>query len=266
MQAGQEQAVRKLAEVKTLNALGVKVVPVDWLSEALTVIKADTTHYLVFDRVIQSLLGLIILLVVSTGSWLMWRDAELPMAFSSVDTGNIEAEPFELCIRGQKQYALPIRKMSLVPNVPVTGIIGWRVIIGEPDSVDFRLAELFGFKGYFIAVMIVSEFSPATFDYASEGNTTKLLRVIPGQPYEGWIKLNDRAEINALVLLAQRHARFDSDRLREQFQKRFPTSRLSSIKNMPLDVDAATDFLKTLASGSLIFPFVSVMKNSRCVH
>lgn len=265
-QAGKEQEVKKLAEVKSLNSLGVKVVPVDWLSEALTIMKADTTHYLVLDRVIQIMLGLIILLAVTVGSWMIWRDAEIPMAFTLVNPGNIEAEPFELCTSGQKHYALPIRKMSLVPTMPVTGIIGWRVIIGEQNSFDSSLATHFGFQGYFIAVMIVSEFSPTTFDYARVGNTTRPLRIIPGQSYEGWVKLNDRAEINALVILAQRHPQFDTNLLREQFQKRFHSANLSSVNNRRLDVDAATDFFETLAPGSLIFPFVSVMENSRCVH
>ena len=261
-----EQEVRTLAEVKALNALGVKVVPVEWLSEALTVINADTTHYLAFDRVIQSLIGLLVLLIVTIGSWLMWRDAEIPMAFISVNPGSLETEPFELCARGHKHYALPIRKTLWVPTVPVSGVIGWRTIIGEPSSVDYRFAEFFGFQGYFIAVIVVSEFSRTTFDYARVDNTTKPLRVTPGKPYEGWVKLNDRAEVNSLVLLAQRHAGFDNNRLREQFQKRFPQSTASSAGNKQLDVDAATDFIKTLAPGSLIFPFVSVKENSKCVQ
>ena len=196
----------------------------------------------------------------------MWRDAEIPMTFISVNPGNIEAEPFQLCARNQKNYALPIGKTMLAPTVPVTGIIGWRTIIGEPGSVDSQLAELFRFEGYYIAMIVVSEFSPTTFDYARIGNTTKPLRVTPGQTYDGWVKLNDRAETNALILLAQRHAQFDANRLREQYQKRFPQYLASSVNNTSLDVDAATDFIKTLAPGSLIFPFVSVKEDSKCVQ
>ncbi|MEE9354288.1 MAG: hypothetical protein V3U75_01725 [Methylococcaceae bacterium] len=257
-----QQEVRMLPEVKTLNSLGVKVVPVDWLSEALSAIKADITQYLVIDRVIQLMVGLIIFLVITIGSWLTWRDAEIPMAFISVDSGNLEAEPFEICIRNQKHFALPIKKTMFVPSVPMTGVIGWKTVIGDSSSLDSRFAKLSGFEGYYIAVVVVSEFSPTTFDYARIGNTTKPLRIAPGQSYEGWIKLNDRAETNALILLAQRHTQFDANWLREQFQKHFP---LSSAGSKRQDVDAATDFIKTLAPGSLIFPFVSVQEDSKCI-
>lgn len=266
MHAGHEQQVRMLPEVKTLNTLGVKVVPVDWLSEALSAIKADTAHYLVIDRIIQIMIGLIVLLVITIGSWLVWRETEIPMAFISVDSGNTEAQPFELCIRNRKHYALPIKKTMFVPSVPTTGVIGWRTQIGESNTVDSRLAGFFGFQGYYIAIVVISEFSPPTFDYARIGNTTKPLRIAPGQSYEGWVKLNDRAETNVLILLAQRHTRFDANWLREQFQKRFPASMLSSVNSMRQDVDAATDFIKTLAPGSLIFPFVSVKENSKCMY
>ena len=264
--AGHEQEVRTLPEVKKLHALGVKVVPVDWLSEALSAIKADTTQYLAFDRVIQIMLGLVIFLVVTMGSWLIWRDTEIPMAFISVSPDNLHAEPFELCAKDHQQYALPISKTLLVPTVPVNSVIGWRTHIGESDSVDSRLAELSGFQGYYIAVIVVSEFSPTTFDYARVGNTTEPLRVVPGQSYEGWVKLNNRAETNALILLAQRHTQFDSNWLREQLQKRFPRSTESPAGSWRQDVDAATDFIKTLAPGSLIFPFVSVQEDSKCIY
>ena len=188
------------------------------------------------------------------------RDSGLP------DCRFHPAEPFELCARDHQQYALPISKTLLVPTVPVNSVIGWRTHIGESDSVDSRLAELSGFQGYYIAVIVVSEFSPTTFDYARVGNTTEPLRVVPGQSYEGWVKLNNRAETNALILLAQRHTQFDSNWLREQLQKRFPRSTESPAGSWRQDVDAATDFIKTLAPGSLIFPFVSVQEDSKCIY
>lgn len=266
MHAGHQQEVRMLAEVKTLNSLGVKVVSVDWLSEALSAIKADTPHYLLIDRVIQIMIGLIIFLVITIGSWLIWRNAEIPMAFISLNPENIEAEPFELCIMDQRQYALPITKTLMVPNMPVSGVIAWKTLIGSSSSVDSRFVKLFGFAGYYIAIVVVSEFSPTTFDYARIGNTTKPLRIMPGQPYEGWVKLNDGAETNALILLTQRHAQFDANGLREQFQKHFPLSMVSSTGNKRQDVDAIIDFIKTLAPGSLIFPFVSVQEDSKCIY
>ena len=264
--AGHQQEVRTLPEVKTLNSLGVKVVPVDWLSEALSAIKADTTHYLVIDRVIQIMGGLIILLVITIGSWLIWRNAEISMAFISHNSENIVTEPFQLCAKDQRNYALPITKPMLVPSMPVSGVIGWKTLIGNSSSVDSRFAKIFGFEGYYIAVVVVSEFSHTTFDYARIGNTTKPLRVMPGRPYEGWVKLNDRAETNALILLAQRHAQFDANWLREQFQKHFLLSTVSSTGSKRQDIDAATDFIKTLAPGSLIFPFVSVQEDSKCIY
>ncbi len=266
IEAGREQEVRQLPEVKALNQLGVKVVPVDWLSEALSTIKANTTHYLLIDRVIQVLLGLIIILAITIGSWLIWRNAEIPMTFISENPESIEAEPFELCVRDQKHYALAISKMMMSPTMPVTGIIAWRTVIGEDNSVDSKLTEFAGFEGYYIAIVIVSEFSPTTFDYAKLGNTAKPLRVAPGQSFEGWVKLNEKAETNALILLAQRTSPFDANQLREQFLKRFPSDSQSSAKNWRQNVDAAIDFIKTLAPGSLVYPFVTVKEKTKCIY
>jgi len=266
-QSGENQEVKSLPETKALSALGVRVAPVDWLSEALTAMQADTTHYLALDRVIQSAVGLITLLVVVLGGFSVWRNAEIPMAFVSVNPGNLAAEPFELCAREQQQFALPINKISLTPTLPVTAVIGWRTLVGKTNSVDSSIARLLGFQGYFIAVIVLAESSSATFDYARIGNTTQPLRIAPGQPYEGWIKLNDKAELNALVLLAQRQAPFDANSLRERFEKRFRTSAVfSDGSESHTDVDAAVDFIETLAPGSLVYPFVSVAGESPCVY
>ena len=265
--SGEAQDVKSLPETKTLNALGARVTPVDWLSEALTVMRADTTHYLALDRIIQGATGLITLLVVALGGFSAWRNAEIPMAFVSVNPRNFAAEPFQLCAQADRQFALPIHKISLTPTLPVTSVIGWRTLVGTTDSVDALLASLVGFEGYFIAVIVLSESSPATFDYARIDHTTQALRIAPGRSYEGWIKLNDKAELNALVLLAQRHAPFDTHALRERFQERFrPPAVVSAGRIDHLNVDAAVDFIRTLAPGSLVYPFVSAAGESPCVY
>ncbi len=260
-QAEQVREASAMKQVRALLGFGVKVVPVDWLSEALNVLNAHKTHYLALDRLLQVLVCTLIVIIVSYGSWVYWRNAEIPMAFISATSRVNQSEPFELCAMGSEQYALPIRKTLMAPTLPVEATMAWRTIVGDPNSLDSRLVKIWEFGGYYIAIVVLSEFSPSTFDYVRIDNTSRPLRVSPGQTYEGWMKLNDRAEVNALVLLAQRHAPFDANQVREQFYEYFPRSAAP-----PLNIDAAMNFVKTLAPGSLIYPFSSLEEPSKCIY
>ncbi len=254
---GDYQPVNTLSEFKILQSLGVKILTVDWLSEALQVLKADRSHYLMRDRLLQGLVTVLLMVGVWVSISEFWRNTPIAMVFLPVNDKAL-AQPFILCTQGQRQYAQAINQKSSVPLVPVETSIAWRASIGKSTSIDSYLSDQLGFKGYYLAVIIVSEQSPASFDTARLDNSSESLRVLPGQTYEGWIKLNAQVETNALLILAQRHAPFDSHTLRKQFQQQFWAS------SKPLDIDAASDFVSTLAPGALIYPFVSVQEASPC--
>lgn len=256
------QPVEALAEVSALRALGVAVYPVDWLSEALSRLQADTAEYLFFDRLALWGMALILGAVMVFGAINAWREADIPMAFIPVDSESA-AEPVQLCSYQQRHYALPLAKTQWVPTVQVSGVIAWRVAIGQQDGFDAALAKWLGFRGYYVALIVVSEHSPATFDYAKADGTTRPLIIPPGHSYEGWIKLNETAETNALLLLARRYAPFDPHTLRERFKQ---WSQASAQADASFDVTAAVAMLKTLAPGSLVFPFVSVNEPSICTR
>lgn len=258
--------IDKFEQVAKLRALGVRVIPVNWLSEATHVLRAYRTQYLFQDRLFQFLVGALVTVCVAFVSWTTWRNTEIPMRFTPASLHALQPEPFELCTLGKKQYVLPFRTKSLIPSVPVTATIGWKTIIGDPTSVDAILAKVFGFKGYYIAVIVVSEFSPISLDNVRMEQTTVPMQVRPGDSYQGWIKLNDQTEINALIILAQRHAPFEADRLREQFYQRFPQPHATQSSEIRLNIDAATDFISKWAPGALIYPFSTVMEKSKCFY
>lgn len=262
--ADRDMEVSKIAEVSTLRELGVKVVTINWLSDATHVLKAYQLQYLAQDRVSQILIGVLFIMSLGFFVWTGWRNAEIPMQFIPATRHALRAEPFEVCTMGNKQFALPIRTISLVPSLPVTAIIGWKTVIGKPSSLNAIVTKALAFEGYYVAIIVVSEYSPITIDYARIENTTVPIRVRPGDTYQGWIQLNERAETNALILMAQRHAPFDADWLRKLFHEQFPSQGATHPSDNRLNIDAATDFIAKLVPGALIYPFLTVMEKSKC--
>lgn len=261
---GQEHEVMQLPQTRSLMNLGVKVYVVDWLSEALSALNANKTQYMASDRLLQAVLALTLLTMMVIASLLFWLNAHIPVEFVSVNPKSLAAEPFEVCPHGNQHYPLPIAKNLLVPGVPVSSVIGWKTVIGDTDSIDAQLNAQSWFQGYYLALVMISEYSDATFTSVKTGTSSESLRVVPGQFYEGWIKLNDRPETNALIILVDRQP-IDSNRLREQFQQRFPLPSTSANYTAARDVNAAVNFIQSQTSGSLVFPFVSIAKNSTCM-
>ena len=187
--AGHYQSVSTLSEVQTLQSLGVKIVTVDWLSEALHALKTDYSHYLMRDRLLQGLLAVVLLTSLWVSIDRLWRSSPVAMAFLSVND-TVGAQPFILCTQGQRQYAQVITRKSLVPRVPVEASIAWRIRIGEAASIDGYLSDSLGFQGYYMAMIVVSDKSSASFDSAHQGNSSRPLRVLPGQinyhAYKTW--------------------------------------------------------------------------------
>ncbi len=256
---------QQLSEISWLEQHGVKVVCVDWLSEALSAIDATTAHLLIYDRLAQAAASILIFFSAIFLILQMWQNAPVTMSFLSVNPDSLTAEPFELCIVDQRQFPQQINKSLLLPTLSSDSIIAWRAKIGNTHSFDARLNALLGFKGYFITLIVVSESSPVMIESIKTEHASHALRVIPGNSYEGWIKLNGQAETNALIILAQRTLEFDANQLRQQFAQRFPASSQLSSAIQTVNLDAAMDFFKSLAPGALVYPFITLQENSKCL-
>ncbi len=260
-----EIEVDQIPEVQRLRSLGVFVIPVNWLSEVLNALQAYQTRYLFQDRLILTFLGLFFVFSVTYFSWVNWNKSHIPMQFVQAGPYEIPAEPFELCKLGKLQYAKALEKQYSIPVISVASTLAWKSMIGDPNSMDAFFAHHLGYQGYFIIVIVVSELSPITFDYMRNDHTNSPLRISPGEFFEGWIKLNDTAEVNVLMLLAQRFETVDIEQLREQFNERFLVSNVGYIQKTPLNVDAVSDFFTRLVPGTLSYPFLTVMEQSKCV-
>lgn len=263
-QGDDEFEVNHIPEVQRLQLLGVTVIPVNWLSEVLSVLQTNRTQYLFQDKLVLTVLGTLLIVFMAYYSWVSWRDSHIPMAFVQVGSYDFAAEPFELCKLGKLRYPLPIAKASSIPSIPVASTIAWKTSIGDPNSKDAFLAEQIGYQGFYIIVIVVSEYSPVSFDYVRNDSNNSPLRIRPGDTYEGWIKLNEMAEVNILMILAQR-SKVDIDQLRTKFNELFVEPNATFSQKIRLNVDAVSDFFSKSAPGTLSYSFMTVSEESKCV-
>lgn len=261
--AGNPAKVADLPEVSELRQHGVYVEPVAWLSEAAAKLQAHTTCYHIWDRIYQSLLAVILLLGMLTTTWFYWLYSELPMSFIAADRDGRINEPFLSCFDPQGNFEpVKLRRSGVATTIPIGTTLGWRLSVGTAHSFDNKLISLGIYDGYYLALIMLSEHSPAKIIIPNQQNSNTPLRLKPGDSMQwGW-KLNQQTEANRLVILSQRQRPFDAEQLRNALIKRFPGAQGSSAA--ALDITAASNYLSALGNGSLSFQFLTVNTASDC--
>lgn len=264
-QNGTLTAVENLKEVQELSRLGVNVVPISWLSEAAQVLHAHNTRYLFYDRLIQLLFGGFAAFVLLGASWSWWRYQTIPMDYIPTDPRTLAAEPFVVCATKEGNRPLPVRQQGLVHVIAINSTLGWKVKIGDPNSWHAKLGSLLNYQGYYVAQVMISEFSKPKIIVPRLEGTNQPLRILPGGVWQwGW-KLNQNMENNGLVLLAQRHTPFNPLDLQKRLLQRFPQAAANAARDQ-LNVTAAVNFMHRQAPGAIDFIFQTVEAEPRCTE
>jgi hypothetical protein len=262
-QDGLWSEVASLPEVAGLKERGVRVVPVERLSEAAAELKALRARHLFHDHLAQATIALALLVALTGYGWSMVRERPIPMAFLPGGGAALGAEPYQACFtRDGGFYPIPLEREGLARSIPVGETLGWRVRIGEPAGDASRLASWFAPEHYYVAQVIVSERSRAKIIVPQLAGSD-VVTVPPGGIWEwGW-QLNDETENNGLVLLAQAEEPFDPEGLRAALVEEFPPAAGAHAKG-DLDVTAAANFIASKAPGAATFIIQTVERSVRC--
>jgi hypothetical protein len=258
---GEMVEVAGLPEVARLAAAGVRVIPVERLSEAARELQAVRSRHLFHDRVVQVALALLLLTLGLGYGWWTLAGRAVPMAFLPGDPG-FDAEPYQACFTSDGGfYPLPLGRDGLVRNIAIGETLVWRVRVGEPAEAADGLAAWLVPEHYYVAQVMVSERSRAKV-IVPQQTGAGVVKVTPGEVWEwGW-QLNDRVESNGLILLAQADEPFDPEQLQAALVERYPET--ASDDGAPLDVTAAVNFVAGHAPGAAKFILQTVERTDRC--
>jgi hypothetical protein len=240
--------VESLPEVQTLRTLGIQVVPIEWLSEAAKKLKADTARYLPQDLIFKWLMIALLVISLSWVSWVGWRDRAISMAFVTANPETLSAEPFLVCFKDKEVHYQRIVREGIVPIVPTTSTLGWQIKIGEASSFDSFLSQWFGYQGYYVAYLIISQFSAPKINR---------IRIYPDKNWIWSWKLNELEEDNKLILLAQRQP-FNLRKLERLVKP--PESKTAQV---PIDITKIANDIESQFPNGLYFTFKTASK-SQC--
>jgi hypothetical protein len=254
--------VDSLPEVAALHDLGVRVVPVERLSQAATELKALRARHLVHDHMAQALVAALLLAVALGYIWSAAQQGRIPIVFLPGGGAALDAEPYQACFTSDGSfYPIPLERDGIVRLVPVGETLGWTVQVGKPAQRRLGLAAWFAPDQYHVAQVMLSEHSRAKV-MIPELTGTGVVTVPPGGVWEWAWQLNDRPETNGLVLLA-RGDPFDADALREAILEKFPPAS-GDDGEAGLDVSAAANFVASQAPGAATFIMRTVEGSLRC--
>jgi hypothetical protein len=247
--------VDNLPEFQSLQNSGIQVVPVEWLSEAAKKLQANTAKYLLPDLLLKWFIITLLIISLSWVSWLGWQERTINMKFVTANPVTLSAEPFLVCFKDKEVHYQPIVRQGIVPIVPIASTLGWQVQIGEANSFDRWWSQWLGYQGYYVAYLMISEFSVPMVNVTDEQG--KVIRILPSQKWAWSWQLNEQAEENKLILLTQRAA-FKQDQLRWLVK---PIE--SKTSTLPMNVTEIANKIKSKFPNGLHFMFRTT-KKSQC--
>jgi hypothetical protein len=263
-QDGLWSEVEALPEVARLKEMGVRVIPVERLSQAAAELKALRARHLFHDHLAQALVAGLLLVALAGYGWSALQQQPIAMTFLPGGGAALEPEPYQACFtKDGGFYPIPLGREGLARSIPVGETLGWRVQVGAPENGRTGLASWFVPEHYYVAQVMVSERSRAKVMVPQRAGTD-VVTVPPGGIWEwGW-QLNDRTENNGLVLLAQAEEPFDPDALRAALIEQFPATAGASPDGAEMDVTAAINFIAGKAPGAATFIIQTVERSVQC--
>jgi len=265
-QDGLWSEVETLPEVGQLKEQGVRVVPVERLSQAAAELKALRARHLFHDHLAQATVAALLVLALAGYGWSELRQQPIAMTFLPGGGAALDPEPYQACFSQDGGfYPIPLGREGLARSIPIGETLGWRVQVGEPQSAQRGLAGWLAPERYYIAQVMVSERSRAKVIVPQLAGT-EVVTVPPGGIWEWAWQLNEQTENNGLVLLAQAEKPFDPDALRAELVEQFPSAAGSGANGngAEMDVTAAINFLAGKAPGAATFVIQTVERSMRC--
>ena len=256
--ANENDALTEWDSVKALLSLGIRVIPVRTLREAAREVNIKLTDRLAVVRAAAAAAGLALMTAVSGLSWLALQD--LPVKFDVDPTGLLGSKPFLVCTDDEARYAsyVPVPVKGLVPQVPLTDVLGWRIRLGEDSSADAHVFEalqgVLGLGYYRLAVVFVGQVS-GLHVLPTEGGAQQVMKP-PGHTWEWGQQVDKPEEAGVLLFLVKRFGNFDLGGLEADFRERFGNGRI--------DLSSAANFAAEQATGSLSYFFEAVERTSPC--
>jgi len=254
-----------LSEVDELADLGVRVVPVGRLGEAAAILDARRSRHLFYDRLAQA--AMIGLMVLGTAgfAWSHWSTHHnIPIRFIAGGGLALSSEPYQACFTNDGGfYPIPLGRSGVGRSLPAGETLGWRVQVGDPPDQQGWLAGFFAPERYRVAHAMLSQHSRVKV-IVPETPGGGPVTVSPGEIWEwGW-QLNDKPEINSLVLLAIADEPIDANALRSDLIERFPKAKGSPVGEKGLDITAAANYLASKAMGATKFNVQTLERTSQC--
>lgn len=254
-----------LPEVDELAELGVRVVPVNHLSEAAAILDARRSRHLFYDRLAQAAMVGLVVLGTTAFAWSQWSSQRhIPIRFLAGGGLALAAEPYQACFTNDGGfYPMPLGRSGVGRSLPAGETLGWRVQIGEPLDQQGLIAGFFAPERYRVAHAMLSQHSSVKV-IVPETSGGGPVTVAPGEIWEwGW-QLNHKPEINSLVLLAMADKPIDADALRSELIERFPKAKGTAPEQKGLDITAAANYLASRAMGATKFNVQTLERTSQC--
>lgn len=229
----------------------IKVIAIEFLSQAATYLKAHKAAYTSKDKILRWFICLLapLLLSISTG-YLWWKNHPISMQFVNSET---DSNPFLICLDSLTAKPLANGAIPILYSNNTIEVIGWKVKLSDPTNWDNFFQKTLGFQGYYLAVASISEHSPPAIHAIQEN--TSFTRKQAGELWEKrWqFKLpeGETEEENVLILLAQRHAPF------------YPEQILSGLEQKN-GLNAKAEYIKQHSTSSLEFWFQIQKGESLC--
>ncbi|MGI9435400.1 MAG: hypothetical protein ACR2Q4_11320 [Geminicoccaceae bacterium] len=264
-QDGEWRETTSLPEVDELADLGVRVIPVDRLSEAVAILNARRSRHLFFDHLAQAAMIAVLAFGVAGFAWSqLSARPDIPIRFLSGGGLALSPEPYHVCFAKDGGYdPIPLTRNGIGKSLPAGETLGWRVQVGDLPAKEGLVAGWFAPKTYRVAQAMISEHSSVKVivPQAPGGGP---LELAPGDIWEwGW-QLNGTAEDNSLVLLAMADKSLNADELRSELVDKFPKALGSAPGTEGLDVTAAANYLAAKAMGAAKFTIQTTEGTSLC--
>ncbi|MGI9332522.1 MAG: hypothetical protein ACR2RL_05130 [Gammaproteobacteria bacterium] len=247
-----EGRVHDLPEARQLVAIGVRLIPVIWLSEALRALGATHMRATRIDRWLASCALILCAGAVFTVAGAALVNSPIPLAFRA-GAGQMPGAPYISC--GSNAPSYPLVQDGPRKQIPAGTKLGWQVAVEDAQRIRTTSFRALGWTGYHLTHVLLSETSATKV-------RSDVQPTLPGEVAEFWWELDSTPETMALVVLATRFHSLDPEQLMNVLRDRFPAH--FGPEQEPLDITEAVNFLRQLAPGIVSFVFESRTMPKRC--
>lgn len=246
---GELHEVAKLTQIEELAQLNIDVKPIEWLSDAQKILKADTTKYLTKEKQRMGVLAVLACLALIFTLYLSWLNNPIPIDIllpPNLQADNNKNEPFLICAGRNKTDGKfePLKRDGEIPIVPL--FAKENIKYNNSVGLYFQILQTIFSDGYYVLPVFLGELTGYQPHPVIEVSAKEILKK------QWFFKENpEKKELQRLILLINRTS-IDANELHQQFNEQFPRSKT------PLKLQEATDFLTEKFPGHYYFTYKSI--------